>query len=249
MKGSITITLFEIEKIETLITFIDEHMEYEKRTIGLHKNATRKHIHVALVNIELPSCKDIRKYYNRKGLREKLQIDSKDLKFSIYGITDEKYNEKNCLAYPLKEYTSNEEIMYRQYIKGLQEDEIESYRSYANSIYSAKQYKQQRDEQRAEQTTSRTEKVYEYLEKTAYRNYINYEDGFIKDEYHEKGIEWLYVSLFEIVCDYNVDEESKITFRWSDIPNLVYTFMYREYKTFRLEKYQIIRFNQRLKNR
>lgn len=247
MKGNITITIFEPENLGKVIEFCDLHIVAEKRSVGIHKNATREHVHIGLTGLELPTVKDIRKYYNRKGVKDCL-LNPKNIKFSVYADTDPEKDDMKCLAYPLKEYGSFQEIKYRDYIIGISDDELEKLRVYSNTRYLAIKHNQDRVEQKKEESTKRQLQLDDYLKSKIWENfYISIDANHpeyvcIKPEY--ENIALGYCKIFEWACEYNADYEEKLSWRWNDISNHVYSLMFRErlYKPF-----EIITFQQKIK--
>lgn len=231
MKGNITITLFEIDALEKVIDFIDNHIIYGKRSVGIHQDATRHHIHIGLADADLPDCKDIRKYYNRKGVKDCIE-QAKNIKFSIYCETDEAKDDMKCLAYPLKEYENFEEIKYREYIKNIDDEDLEKYRAYAYTRYIALKHNKDREEAKKEEAGQRQLSLDQYLIEKINSEF--YQRQIIKLEGRPKKLKpefekitTGYCQIFEWACDYNSIEENKLSWRWNDIANHVYSIMYR----------------------
>ena len=246
MKGNITITLFEIEKIEPLINWINKEIVYDKCTIGLHVDSNREHIHIGMVNVDLPKVRDVRKYYNRKGVKEIIET-AKNLKFSVYAEGDKDKDDMKCLAYPLKEYENTEEIKYREYIKGIEEDELENLRAYAHTRYLAIKHNRDRKNQVQEETQTRQLTLEKYLLDHFWSEMMGNTTKEqpvpeLVEKYQNMTI--AYLELFQTACKFNADVEEKLSWRWNDIANHVISFMFRQKEW---DNYKIIMFQQKIK--
>jgi hypothetical protein len=218
----------ESEKIETMYKWIKDNIKHEKMSIGIHKNATRPHVHFGLTKIEKPNVKHLRLYYNRKGLKD----IHPDIKLSPHeNVTEEDC--KKCLAYPLKEYEKFEDIKYREYIS-IDDQELEGYRVFAHGVYRVAKYIQNNKEEKKEAGNTRLLGVENFLNKKIETEIMELDPMYAKSEEikklkpeYENNIGKLYVYIFRIVCDYNNNEELKLTWRWTDIANYSYSKMYR----------------------
>jgi hypothetical protein len=110
---NITLTMFcvEKEKVEAMNNWIEDNIKYHHKSLGVHLNASRHHVHFGITHIDKPEVKDLRKYYNKKGLR----LIHPDIKLSLheypYGDAPEyrdkprnhqfNENDQKCLGYPL----------------------------------------------------------------------------------------------------------------------------------------------------
>lgn len=246
MSVNIVITLFEIDKIAEVMRWIDENIKHHARTVGKHIEATRHHIHIAMYMCERPKPKDLSKYYRNTKNAKEITQDPKDIKFTIYEETDRSYNMKKCLAYPLKEYETYDAIEYKHYNKNITDDMLEKYRIYAHEIWSAAKYKKERAQIRKEENSERAEKIETYLQNKM-TDFMTEEDDEvgckIKPEY-ENDIEEVYYMMYEWIVDYHKYHTENLTWRWSDIPNQIYSFMARsEVWTTR----EIVKFRERRK--
>ena len=238
---NITLTMFsnENEKIETMYQWIKENIKYEKMSIGIHKNATRPHVHYGLTKIEKPNVKHLRLYYNKKGLKEV----HPDIKLSVHENANEE-DCKKCLGYPLKEYEKIEDIKYRQYIN-IDDQELEGYRVFAHGVYRAANYIKNNKEEKKEAGNNRMLSLEDYVTKKIETEMMT-EEKIMKKEFDDPAK--CYVEIFNMVCEYSHEEEDKITWRWTDIANYSYSKMYRlAREQSNLNRRAIIRFQQKIK--
>ncbi len=191
MKVVINYTIYLGEcKIEEYVEYIEQrHKEIMSElgydiccnTYGIHRNAERLHIHYHTINeFEVTEKKKI---YKDKGLISKIKrlgvyqnytLPNKDfvipevkLSINYKGALD--YDEVKVLAYPLKEYDANADMIKEVELKkckGLGEKKMEELRKYANSLYikTKKQY-----EKKEKQKTSK-EDLYTYLDKVVVKS-------------------------------------------------------------------------------
>lgn len=229
---NIVITLFEIESLPLLLTWIDENLNPLSMTIGRHKDAKREHFHVALYMIERPTVKDLSKYYRVTKRAKDLLDDPRDIKFSIYEEDDKKFDMRNCLAYPLKEYESYDELEFTGYIRGISEKYTEDLRAYANSIYKAKKYREKRELQKREENNDNQVKLQQYLDQRFNQELMDEVDdgtGFtnwtLKPTYHADIFE-TYMTISTWIHEWHINQD-KFTWRWQDVPNQVLSYMAR----------------------
>ena len=237
---NITLTMFAVddENVEDMYNWIEENITYDKISIGVHKNASRHHVHFGLTGVDLPTVKDQRKAYNRKGLNKV----HPDIKLSMHKDPDEEDNKK-CLGYCLKEYDKFSKIKYRDKIN-IDDEELESLRIYAHAIYCSVKYNENKKQERKEQGNERANRLEEYLNEH-YKQFMTDEEMY-KPEYND--VPRLYIELCKLICDFNCEEENKITWRWSDIANIAYSYMYRNSRDYQnVNSRNIILFQQRIK--
>lgn len=230
------------DNVNEMYDWIKENLEYNKISIGVHVNASRKHVHFGLTGLGLPIVKDQRKLYNRKGLNKV----HPDIKLSMHKEPTEDDNTK-CLAYPLKEYNHFDKIKYRDKIN-IEDNELENLRIYGHNIYCSSKYLQNKKEERREAADNRLEKLFNYVMdkiKKFMHNDPNY-GTVLKPEWDNVGR--LYIEVCKIICDYNLIEEQKKAWRWTDIGNQAYSFMYRiSNEESNVNNRAIIMFQQKLK--
>lgn len=247
------------EKVEAMNNWIEDNIKYQHKSVGVHVNASRHHVHFGITHIDKPEVKDLRKYYNKRGLR----LIHPDIKLSVHQYQDDDTSQENknaqfnendqkAVGYPLKEYEKFEEIKYRHMIN-IDDERLECARMYAHTIYAATKYTQIKKEERADDNNNRLIKLNKYVIKKIETEFMELDPLYAKSDDIKKLKEEyisncgkLYVKIFKIVCDFNKYEEKKITWRWGDISNYVYSTMYNLTDD---EEYQekLIMFQQRLK--
>jgi hypothetical protein len=228
------------ENVKTMYDWIKENIGYDKMCVGAHVNANRPHTHFGITNVEILNVKDQRKAYNRKGLNKV----HPDIKLSMHKNPDEE-DDKKCLGYPLKEYAENKDIKYREYIN-IDDEELEGLRVFAHNVYRAAKYTQNKKEERKQQGGDRIRNLEKYINKKIETEMMDEDPNFgkkLKQEYLECNK--CYIKIFKMVCDYNLIEEEKITWRWNDIATYTYSKMYR--MADEDHKMKVIMFQQKIK--
>lgn len=191
MKVVINYTIYLGEcKIEDYVTYIEQrHKEITKElgydiccnTYGIHRNAERLHIHYHTINEFIVTEK--KKIYKDKGLISKIKrlktYEIHTLPYKEFVIPEVKlsvnyedaldYDEKKVLAYPLKEYDTNEDMgkeVEEERCKGIGVKRLDDLRKYANSLYvkSKKQYEKQ------EKKKTNKDDLYSYLDKVVIKS-------------------------------------------------------------------------------
>lgn len=150
---------------------IMKQMEYtvKRSTYGVHRNASRYHIHYHTINI-IPEDKKIYKILNAKIKTLKTKIT---LSYAEYILPEIKisyhyeYDENAILGYPLKEYENNK-IMKSdiniQYLVNVTDIHLEELRSQANKIYVNSQKEHEKKELQKMEKTQQKKDLYKYLD-------------------------------------------------------------------------------------
>lgn len=157
-------------------------------TYGIHRNAERLHLHYHTIN-------DIgeEKIFKDKGLVSKIKrlkcyqnytLPNKDfkipeVKISINYENNIDYDEKKILAYPLKEYDNNSNMVKEVGILdcyGVTEDQLEQYRKYSHSIYE----KSRREYEKKEKKKTTKDDLYSHLDSVVVKSNLLDFDGEIQ---------------------------------------------------------------------
>jgi hypothetical protein len=133
-----------------------------KLVVGLHKRASRLHTHIFHI-IQVDDSKDV-KFWNKKlGQLFKSKDENIELRMSIYRETDPLYKEHCGLAYPLKEYEKNEDIILRELFINMTDEEVENLREDAHKIYTKSIAEHERNEERKRQEEDETSQIFQFI--------------------------------------------------------------------------------------
>lgn len=154
-----------------------EELGYEllKFTVGVHRNAERMHLHFHTVNEigdkkmykTLPAkIKRLKAYSDHDLPHPKFMIPK--IKITVKYEEEDGYDTRKSLAYPLKEYDTNE-CMFKDIdfddVFGITLEELYDLRAYANSLY--KEYVLKYNERQKQQEDKKDKKMalYDHLDK------------------------------------------------------------------------------------
>ena len=224
-------TIEELEKIslnfrkKILEQYEEKKYKVVKMTIGLHKNASRNHIHIGhtlfVGDKKLAHWdKHLRTF---PLLQDKLNKDKIDIKIS-YKDNIEEIDIRNVLAYPLKEYKTNEDIKYLGDFIGLTEKEIFNLRDYAHQIYLVKSYDKKTQDEKKIIEEENTDNKYKYID-----NELQLENIIHKIHFREKPIEIKIKQILGILFKYEKLqhlEKNKKVFRVNCMMDLAISYLY-----------------------
>lgn len=215
----------------------DNSFNIISQTLGLHKNATRRHFHISQ-HIHTNITKEI-KNWDKKLLPlfsdfKKQYKDILDIKLSIRKTTDDDYDKIKLHAYPLKEYESITDILYRELCFPFNDDEIEVLRKYANQIYQVAKYEYERKKEKEILENDNVENKYIYIDKKLDERFEN--DYMAKHNWiHNTHYDTKLREVCKILLQYQkcqFEENNKRTFKISAIKDLGISYLYfRNYAT------------------
>lgn len=199
----------------------------EKLTFGLHQNANRKHTHIGLI-FETNNDKSI-KCWNKKigDMIDKTFREKYDIKISFKdGIGDS--DVRNVLAYPLKEYEKNNQIIDRQRFLNIDEEYLEELRRFANTEYQNAKY---RREQAAKKAMIEEESVmhkYQYLDEQL-KKYSYLEGDNEYQTFKSSSIEHKLRTVISQLLKYQMlqhKQTNKLTFKTNCMMDLAISYLY-----------------------
>lgn len=180
MEVSVNYTVYikDIQKIEEYVNYVKiyhyeamEQLDYEiKRvTYGIHRNASRYHIHYHTINI-IPENIKIYKILNAKIKSLKINslfpyasFEPPEMKLSYHY----EFDENAILGYPLKEYENNKVMKLDINIQDLvnvTDIHLEELRAQANKIYQTAQKAHEKKELQKMEKTQQKKDLYKYLD-------------------------------------------------------------------------------------
>lgn len=153
--------------------------ELNMATCGVHRNASRGHIHYHTVNeFEIDEKKKIKKYKilndkikRLKCYKEQTVVHPRfvipEVKITFNYDDDTDYNEMKSLAYPMKEYGTNQD-MYKDIdvddTTNIGQSKLEELRKYANDIYRQKLNEQAKQQAKDDKKKKCKQDLYTYLD-------------------------------------------------------------------------------------
>jgi len=179
-----TVYIADIAKVEDYIEYIAKRhnetinelgytLKYSSH--GIHRNASRHHIHYHSINV-IPEDKKIYKILNAKiktlKMYKKHTLPYQDFEIPAVKISYHyDFNEGAILGYPLKEYENNK-IMNLDinigYIYNISEIHLEELRATANKIYQNKMKEHEKQELKKMEKTQQKKDLYSYLDKVIF---------------------------------------------------------------------------------
>jgi hypothetical protein len=242
MKIAVTITVLDkkddeealIETTKKLILALPKYFQTEKinyliemLTFGIHKNAKRKHTHIGFI-FETNNDKII-KCWNKKigDMIDKVFRDKYDIKISFNDNVEDK-DIRNVLAYPLKEYEKNNQILDRQRFMNISEEYLEELRKFANTEYQNVKYKREQEAKRAMIEEESVAHKYEYLDEQL-KKYSYLEDITQYQTFKASSIENKLKTIISHLLKYQMlqhKENNKLTFKTNCLMDLAISYLY-----------------------
>lgn len=207
--------------------YVEKKYQVVKMTMGLHKKANRLHYHIGHL-VDIGEKNIIHWDKHLRGLIALADSDNSikekiDIKIS-FNNTVEENDITNVLAYPLKEYTSIDEVLHIQDFINLTKNDIESMRQYANGIYKQKCYEKQCKEKKKMETEDNLTSKWKFLDEQLK---IEYQEDFMSLKHLE--YKWKLTKILHLLLDYETlqhQENDKKLFRVSTLNDVAISYLF-----------------------